>query len=297
MIRYYKGDPNAHIIAYRNGKPVREGPGIAFVYLPLRTTVARIPTVAMEAPFLITETTRDYQEVAIQGTLSYRIGEPGKAAARLDFTVDPGNGKYRTDDPAKLVERIVNAAQARARGVVRTWTLEETLDRAQELADAVTQKLRTEEALAELGVAVEGVYIIGIKAKPDVQKALEAQYREAVNRRSDQAIYERRAAALAQEDQLKRKEMETKIEVEERRKQLVAKQAENDLTQAKAAAEADEMKLAPYAKIPTQALLALAFKQWAANPTAIGQLNITPDMLTQMTGWMTRAAGAEAKAG
>lgn len=225
----------------------------------------------------------------MQGTLSYRVTEPARAAARLDFTVDPVTGKYRTEDPAKLVERIVNAAQARARGVIRTWTLEETLDRAQQLAEAVTQKLRDEEALAELGVVVDGVYIIGIKAKPDVQKALEAQYREAVNRRADQAIYERRAAALEQEHQLKRRELDTKIEAEERRKQLVAKEAENDLTQARAAAAADELKLTPYAKIPTQVLLALAARQWAANPTAIGQLNITPDMLTQMAGWLGAA--------
>jgi len=287
MIRYYKGDPNAHILAFRNGQVVREGAGLSFLYLPVRTTVARVPTVATVAPFLITETTRDYQEIAIQGTLTYRITEPARAAGRLDFTVDPATGKYRTEDPAKLIERIVNAAQARARGVVRTWTLEETLDRAQALAESVTQKLRGEEALAELGVVVDGVYVIGVKAKPEVHKALEAQYRESVNRRADEAIYQRRAAALEQEHELKRRDLNTKIEAEERRKELVAKEAENDLTQARAAAQADELKLSPYARIPTQALIAMAVKQWAANPAAIGQLNITPDMLTQMAGWLS----------
>lgn len=49
------------------------------------------------------------------------------------------------------------------------------------------------------------------------------------------------------------------------------------------------MKLAPLTKLPTQVLMALAFKEWAANPAAIGQLNITPDMLTQVAGWLGAA--------
>jgi regulator of protease activity HflC (stomatin/prohibitin superfamily) len=242
--------------------------------------------VAREAPFIIKETTKDYQEIAIQGTLTYRVAEPIRAAARLDFTVEPSTGAYRTEDPARLVERIVNATQARTRGVIRTWTLEETLDRAQILAETVTEKLRGEQALADLGVVVEGVYVNGIRAQPDVQKALEARYRETVNRRADQAIFERRAAALEQERVLKEKEMETNIEVENRRKELVARQVENNLKEARGEAEAEEMRLAPLVKVPTEVLLALAVRQWASNPTPIGQLNITPDMLTQMASWM-----------
>lgn len=295
MFRYYKGDPNAHIIAFRGGKAVRQGPGLSLFYMPMYTTVARIPTVAREAPFVIRETTNDYQEVAIQGTLTYRIIDPARAAQRLDFTVVPETGAYRTEDPAKLLERIVNAAQARTRGVVRTWTLEETLDRAQVLAETVTEKLRGEQALVDLGVVVDGVYVNGIKAQPEVQKALEAKYRETVNRRADQAIFERRAAALEQERQLKQKELNTNIEVENQRKALVAKQVENNLALARGEAEAQEMKLAPLAKLPTQVLVAMAVRQWAENPTAIGQLNITPDMLTQMAGWLGggKAAAAE----
>lgn len=294
MIRYYKGDPNAHIIVFRDGRAVREGAGIAFFYLPMVTSIARVPTVACEAPFVIGETTRDYQEVSIQGTLTYRIADPARAAARLDFTVGPATGAYRTADPDKVVERIVNATQARARGVLRTWTLEETLDRAQVLAQAVTRELAGEAALTDLGVVVDGVYIVGIRAQPAVQKALEAKYREAVNRRSDEAIFDRRAAALEQERQLKQTELATEIEVENRRRELVARQAENTIEVARAEAEAQKMKLAPMAELPTAVLAALALKEWAANPSGIGQLNITPDMLTQLAGWVGAGRGQAA---
>ncbi len=291
MFRYYKGDPNAYILAFRQGRMVRRGAGITFWYMPMHTTVARVSTVAMDAPFLIRETTRDYQEISVQGNLTYRIADPELAAARLDFTVQAG-GNYRSDDPTRLVERITNAAQARMRGVVRTWTLEETLDRAQELATTTAERLAAEASLAKLGVEVEGLHVIGVQAEPEVQRALEAPYREAVNRRADDAIFERRAAALDQERALKQHEMDTSIQVEDARRELVTRQAQNDLTLAEAEAQADRLKLEPYAEVPVQALVALALKEWAANPAGIGQLNITPDMLTQFAGWMGSGQGA-----
>lgn len=289
MFRYYKGDPNAFILAFRKGRVVRRGAGISFWFLPMHTTVARVPTVATDAPFLIRETTRDYQEISVQGTLTYRIADPELTATRLDYTVIGASNVYRSEDPTRLVERIVNAAQARLRGVVRTWTLEETLDRAQELANATAERLRAEPSLGHLGVEVEGVYVIGVQAEPEVQRALEARYREAVNQRADLAIFERRAAALDQERALKKHEMDTDIQVENARQELVTRQARNDLTLAEAEAQADRLKLTPYAEVPVQALVALALKEWAANPAGIGQLNITPDMLTQVAGWMSGA--------
>lgn len=291
MIRYYKGDPNAYILAFRGGEVARRGAGIAFWYLPMQTTVARVPTVAMDAPFLIRETTRDYQEVAVQGNLTYRIAEPELAASRLDFTVTGPGGAYRSEDPGRLVDRIIHATQARLRGVVRTWTLEETLDRAQQLARETAERLEAEPALARIGVQVEGVYVIGVQPEPEVQRALEAKYREEVNQRADRAIFERRSAALEQERALKQHEMDTSIQVEEARRELVTRQARNDLTLAEAEAEADRLKLTPYAEVPVQALVALALKEWAANPAGIGQLNITPDMLSQLAGWMSAGDG------
>ena len=212
----------------------------------------------------------------------------------LTVRVDVSRKELEKRLVARWRDQGLPATQARARGVLRTWTLEETLDRAQVLAQAVTQELAGEAALTDLGVVVDGVYIVGIRAQPAVQKALEAKYREAVNRRSDEAIFERRAAALEQERQLKQTELATEIEVENRRRELVARQAENTIEVARAEAEAQKMKLAPMAELPTAVLAALALKEWAANPSGIGQLNITPDMLTQLAGWVSAGRGQAA---
>jgi len=63
---------------------------------------------------------------------------------------------------------------------------------------------------------------------------LEAEYRERLQRDADRAIYERRTAAVEEERKIRQSELETDIDLEERRKELVVMQAENSLTLAEA---------------------------------------------------------------
>jgi hypothetical protein len=81
-------------------------------------------------------------------------------------------------------------------------------------------------------------------------------------------------------------ELEIDIELEERRKELVAMQAQNSLTLVEAEAKADQLKLNPYDNLAPQALVGLAFKEFAGNAGRIGKLSITPDMLGQLIDWV-----------
>ena len=89
LINYYKGEPNTYVFCYRNGELVAHGAGINFHYLSLTTSLAAIPLASQESPFICSETTANFQEVSIQGSLSYRLTEPLKLAKRLDFTIHP----------------------------------------------------------------------------------------------------------------------------------------------------------------------------------------------------------------
>ncbi len=53
---------------------------------------------ATDYPFIFNETTADFQELSIQGQLTYRVIDPTRLSAMLDFSVKP-NLQYRTDDP------------------------------------------------------------------------------------------------------------------------------------------------------------------------------------------------------
>ncbi|NIP99399.1 MAG: hypothetical protein GWM98_02435 [Nitrospinaceae bacterium] len=285
FIKYYKGKPNTHVIAYRNGIIHKQGRGITLWYSPFNTTIAAVPVMTQDAPFIFHEITANYQEIAVQGQLTYRLENPVLAAEQHDFSIHTGSGRYLNKDPEKLVQRIINTIQALTRTQVNQMDLETAIREVKAIAARVLENLKAEEDLRALGVAIENLHITAIKPNPEMQKALEADYREGLQKRADQAIYDRRAAAQVEEDKLKRNEMETEVALEDRRKDLVNMQAENQLTLAEAEAKGEEMKLNPYGELGPQALLALALKEWAANTGQIGTLNINPDLLGQLVKW------------
>lgn len=285
-IRYYKGEPNVYTIQYRGGEIAQHGVGLSFFYFPVNTSIAAVPIMTQDAPFIFNETTVNFQDIAIQGQLTYRLAQPLNAAKILDFRIDPKTGRYRSKDPEKLQQRIVNAVQSYTRSAVNRLSLEEALTRVRDLASDVLVLVRQEAALDELGVIIESLYFTAVTATPEMKKALEAEYREGLQRRADQAIYARRAAAVAEERKIQESELGTEVGLEERRRDLVDLQARNSLALAEVEGKAVELKLAPYNALAPQVLIGLALKEWAANAGKIGSVHITPDLLSELVGFV-----------
>lgn len=285
FINYFKGEPNQYIIRYKNGRIKVHGEGLDFWYLPYNTSIAMVSSGSQDALFIFNESTANFQEVAIQGQLTYRFESPLEAAKYLDFSIEPGTGKYKSKDVDKLNQRVINAVQLHTRKEMNSLTLEKALTTAKELSSQVLNAIRDEDSLMRLGVVVESLYFTAVTPTPEMQKALEAEYREGLQRNADKAIYDRRASSVEEERKIKQREMDTEIELEERRKELVNMQAENSLKLAEAEAKADEMKLNPYSNLAPQALVGLALKEFAGNIGSIGNLSITPDMLGQIINW------------
>jgi len=286
FINYFKGEPNQYVIRYKNGKAVKHGEGLDFWYFPYNTSIAVVNNVSQDALFIFNESTANFQEVAIQGQLTYRFEAPLKAAKYLDFSIQPKTGKYRSKDVDKLNQRVINAVQLHTRKGMNGLILDKALTSAKELSNLVLRAVREEDSLKKLGVVVESLYFTAVTPSPEMQKALEAEYREGLQRNADKAIYDRRASSVEEELKIKKREMETEIELEERRKELVEMQAENGLKLAEAEAKAEEMKLNPYGNLAPQALVGLALKEFAGNAGNIGNLSITPDMLGQIINWV-----------
>ena len=295
MFKYFKGEPNTYTICFRNGKVRQHGAGINFWYSPLTTTISAIPVASQESHFVFKETTADFQEVAIQGALTYRLEEPLEVASRLDYTVEPSGKRYTSDDTGKLVERVVNVVQGHTRALVSRLPLEKALTAVGSVANEVLTQLSAAQDLSSLGVVIEGLHFVSIKATPEMQKALEADFREGLNKRADQAIYDRRKAAVEEERKIRESEMNTDVELENRKKALVDTQARNELKLAEAHAKAEELKLSPYGDLPPQALVGLALKEWAGNSGSIDNLTITPDLLSKVVAYVTADPGASAE--
>jgi regulator of protease activity HflC (stomatin/prohibitin superfamily) len=168
------------------------------------------------------------------------------------------------------------------RNELRQYSLEDALRSSEPLARTVLGRIREEQVLSSMGIECLSLFYTSIKATPEMTKALEAQYREELQKRADQAIYSRRAEAVEQERKIKQNELSTSVDLEQRRQELVSLQGENTRRKAEFEAEAERIQLAPYKELEGRLLLALAFRDFASNAQKIGNLTITSEILEQL---------------
>ena len=282
LIAYFKSEPTEYILAYSNGKTFRQGAGVAFWYWKPSTSIVLVPVSTVDAPFVFNETTGNFQAVTLQGQITYRITAPGTISQLLNFTINPQTRQYLSEDPAKLNQRIVNIVQMHTRNELQQFTLEDALRNSERMARTVLGRLHEEEGLSALGIECISLFYTAIKATPEMTKALEAEYREALQKRADQAIYSRRADAVEQERKIKQNELSTAVALEQRRRELVDLQGENARKQAEFEAEALRIRLAPYQDLESRKVVALAFRDFADNAQKIGNLTITSEILEQL---------------
>lgn len=331
LVRYIKSDPSTYLFQYRNGEIVRQGRGLSFYYFVPSSTLVAVPMASVDKPFMFAETTRDFQEVSIQGRVVYRVIDPERLARMANFALKPDGSGYAGQDPDKLDNRILNQVQVTVRAEIQTMSLAEALVAGDGLTQAVSDRLRASTRLEELGIEVMDLAILAVKPTPETARALEAEMRERVLQDADEAVYRRRNAAVDQERAIKENELRTDIAVaqkdrevreakmeaeravaekqrvieqegldgqialETRRQELVEKAAENSRKQADAKAYAIEVIMQAVGRtdpriletvastgMGPEQLIARSFQGIAERADKIGQLNISPDLLSTL---------------
>jgi regulator of protease activity HflC (stomatin/prohibitin superfamily) len=278
------------------------------------STIVSVPMESAHAPFAFNEPTADFQTVTVQGQITYRIADPKKAAAMLDFTIN-AKGRYTSDQYQKLPERLVYALQTLLRTEIQARPLRATLTAGDELTASVLARFKQSPDITQLGVEILNLAILSLKPTPEMSKALEAEAREALNRTADQAVYTRRNAAIEQERLLKENELQTEllvqakqrelhereleaeIALETRRAALTDQKTENERKEADARAYALKAVIDPVQGLDWRLLtmltphggearttIAMAFQELAANAQKIGELNVSPDLLRSLVG-------------
>lgn len=219
-LRFIKVQPNTYLIQYTGGSVKREGTGLAFFYYGPTTSLVAIPVSSVDTPFIFKEVTADFQEVTIQGQVTYRIAEPKRIAQLMNFTLDAGGQKYVSEDPQKLPQRLLAVIQVLTRAELQTLPLRSALQASDSLVCSVLSGLRASETVTALGLEILGLSILAIKPTTETARALEAEVREQLLREADQATYARRNAAVEQERAIKENELNTEIAVENKRRQI-----------------------------------------------------------------------------
>jgi hypothetical protein len=261
--------------------------------LKYKTQIVTVPTSSSDANFVFNEVTNNFQAVTIQGQFTYRIIDPKKVATLLNFAIDPAKRTYLSNDPEKLLQRISNVIQIETRTEIQRRSMEETRRDAQSIASLVLQRLKPGGILQELGVELLSVYFLSTRPKPEVAQALEAEYREMLLRKADEATYARRAASVDEERKIKEKELASERALEEQRRELIVLQGENAKQEAenrgkameidaKARANAAELEMAVFRAIDPRTLLAVGMKNLGDNSGRIGNLTITTEMLSSI---------------
>ena len=306
--RYLKAPATSYVIHQQSGTVRREGAGLSFFYFAPTSVIVKIPISSIDIPFAFTEVSSDFQDVTIQGNITYRVAEPSQLASLLDYSVDPG-GVYQSDDPSQLGDRLIQTAQTGARKFIQSKTLRDVLTSSVLLSEAISTNLAGSVKISQLGIEIMDVGVSSLNADPEMSKALQSEAREQLLKEADEAIYARRNTAVElertirenelqtdkmvaqREREIRETEMEAEIAVEQQRSHLVETRAENERKEAFARGESLQAILRPVGEVDWRTLLAIqgtadsstlissAFDKLAQGAERIGNLNITPELL------------------
>jgi len=315
LVRHLRGSGTTHVEQIRNGRTIRAGVGASFWFRPLSAVLNEVPVDDRELPLMFHARTSDFQDVTVQATITYRVTDPATAAGRIDFSIDPGTGQWRSTPLDQVAGLLTESAQQYAIDLLATVDLTTAMaGGVGPIRTVIADGLRGDERLAETGIAVVGVRVVAVRPEAEVEKALRTPTREQVQQEADKATFERRAVAVERERAIGENELQTQIELAHREEQLVAQRGANarreaeenaaagavateaearrTVTLAEARAEgtrlagaaqgdAEAARVGAYRDVSETVLLALAVKELAANLPKIETLVLSPDLVSK----------------
>ncbi len=313
FVSHLRAEPTTHVLRYRRGRLISSARGGSFWFRPLTAAIAEVPVEDREQGFLFTGRSSDFQDVAVQGTIGFRVIAPELVASRIDFGIDLGSGLYREEPLERLAEMVSQAAQQLALDWIAHRTLQEVLREAvQDLRPLIVEGLADDPTLAETGLEVATVRVTRVAPTPDLEKALQAPTRERMQQSADEATFQRRALAVEKERAIAENELANQIELARREQDLIAQRGANEKRRAEdeadakrieavseteraklgaeakaggirvveaARAEAEEARIGIYRDLPSQVMMGLAARELAGKLERIDHLNLGSDGL------------------
>jgi regulator of protease activity HflC (stomatin/prohibitin superfamily) len=241
--RHLRGTPTAHIRHHRSGKLVHDGTGLSFWFRALSAALSEVPVDDRELAMTFHARTADFQDVAVQATVTYRISDPAVAAARLDFSIDPDTGAWRGAPLEQLGTLLTETAQQHALDVLARTSLSSALvDGVTSVRESVAAGLAAEPRLPATGIEIVAVRVVALRPEPEVERALRTPAREQIQQEADRATYERRAVAVERERAIAENELASQIELARREEQLVEQRGTNARREAEEHASADKVR-------------------------------------------------------
>jgi hypothetical protein len=228
FFRHLRAEPSSWVLHWRNGKLVRSGRGLSFWYSPLGAGLAEVPLDDREQTIQFVGRTIDFQEAHVQGAITFRVTEPELLAQRLDFSIHVERGIWLKEPLAQLAAIVTQLAQQAATDYLAHQPLRTVLQEGvPALRERIDAFLRGGGQLAGMGVELVSVRIARIAPTSELEKALQAPTREQLQQAADEAMFGRRALAVAKERAIAENELQTKIELAKRAQNLIQQEGAN----------------------------------------------------------------------
>jgi regulator of protease activity HflC (stomatin/prohibitin superfamily) len=312
LFRHLRSDATSHVLFFKKGELGRSGRGLSFFFLPMAAAIAEVPIDDRDQAFVFGTRTRDFQELSVQGVVTFRVEDPERLADRVDFSIDLEGGTYTKMPLDKLSTVLTGLARRIAVSYVAERELALLLvNGARELQGAIEGELAENATLADMGISVVAARVDELRPSPEVARAIETPTREALQKSADEATFARRAFAVEKERAIAENELQNQIELARREADLIARRGQNERDRVTGEAEsrrieaegkaerarlegettagrirvigaanveAEAARLEAYRDLPQAVVFALAVQE-LAKKLQIDHLSITPELL------------------
>src|SRR5260221_6820803 len=208
LARHLRGTATTRVRHVRRGKLVHDGTGLSFFFRPLSAVLSEVPVDDRELALLFHARTGDFQDLAVQASVTFRVTDPATVCARIDFSIHPDTGRWRGTPLEQLAGLLTETAQQQVLSLIAARPLAGVLaDGVGQIRDKILTGLTGDQRLAETGIAVIGARVVAIRPEPEVEKALRTPAREQIQQEADRATYQRRAPALPPQPAVAPKEL------------------------------------------------------------------------------------------
>jgi regulator of protease activity HflC (stomatin/prohibitin superfamily) len=316
FVRHLRADTSSHVLHYKGDKLVRSGRGLSFWFLPMSSSVAEVPVDDREVSLIVHGRSSDYQDVAVQGVVTYRVVDPRIVSQRVDFTIDLVTGSHTKQPLEKIALLLAQMSHQHAWTYIATTPVRAILAEGHaRIREAVEAALREDASIHDMGIEIVSVRVSSVAPTPELEKALEAPTREHIQQVSDEAAFSRRAMAVDKERAIQENALQNQIELAKREEQLIGQKGANTRQEAteKALAErigaeaaaarahiegeaeaegirmvegakvdVERERMAMFQNLPTSVMMGMAARELAGNLRSIDHLNIGDGTLGPM---------------
>ncbi len=228
IFKHLRSEPSFHVLRHRKGKLTGSGRGLSFWFRAMNTSVPELPVDDRDLTFLFHGRARDYQEVTVQGTLTWRVADPELLARRIDFTLDLRTGVYLRQPLDQIAVLLTGIAQQAALRHLAERALRDLLeDGPGPLQEQLAREVTGAGILAEMGIQVLTAQVGDISPTAEMEGALQTPMREKIQEAADKARFERRAQAVEEERAIGENELQSRIELARKEENLIEQQGQN----------------------------------------------------------------------